>query len=351
MLTIQNLRDSGSILFECISGSRSQGLATETSDTDIKGVYILPKEIYFGFQYIPQISEDNNNVVFYEIGRFLELALKNNPNILEMIGVDEKYILHRHSLFERIKPEIFLSKLCRDTFGRYAMGQITRARGLNKKILNPLDKEKKSPLDFCYIAEKERSMPLRQWLVKNEINDQRCGLVDIPHMAQVYALYYDENNSLSGLFGPGDSHQLITSSVPQDLDHIAYLYYNKDGYSAYCKDYKEYWSWVDKRNEDRYKNTIAHGKNYDAKNVMHTFRLLNMAVEILRDGKLFVERGDRDELLKIKSGYYDFNDLMTKATDLLTLVDELYVKSTLAEEPDGDLVEKLLVDIRKSFYI
>ena len=48
----------------------------------------------------------------------------------------------------------------------------------------------------------------------------------------------------------------------------------------YCKDYKAYWDWVKHRNESRYQNNIEHGKNYDSKNMMHTFRLLHMAQEI-----------------------------------------------------------------------
>ena len=44
MKTIKELRASGSIIFECISGSRAYGLATANSDTDIRGVFITPKE-------------------------------------------------------------------------------------------------------------------------------------------------------------------------------------------------------------------------------------------------------------------------------------------------------------------
>lgn len=42
-MTIEELQQSGSIIFECISGSKAFGLATETSDTDIRGAFILPK--------------------------------------------------------------------------------------------------------------------------------------------------------------------------------------------------------------------------------------------------------------------------------------------------------------------
>ena len=47
-LTIEDLKAQNLILFECISGSRAYGLDTPTSDTDIKGVFYLPKERFFG---------------------------------------------------------------------------------------------------------------------------------------------------------------------------------------------------------------------------------------------------------------------------------------------------------------
>lgn len=43
-MTIDDLKRQNLILFVVISGSRAFGLATETSDTDIKGVFYLPKE-------------------------------------------------------------------------------------------------------------------------------------------------------------------------------------------------------------------------------------------------------------------------------------------------------------------
>ena len=90
------------------------------------------------------------------------------------------------------------------------------------------------------------------------------------------------------------------SSVPKDEQPIAMLYFNKDGYSVYCKQYKGYWDWVSKRNEDRYNTTMTHGKKYDSKNMMHVFRLLLVAKEIATEGKINVFRKDRDFLLAIK---------------------------------------------------
>ncbi|AZA55578.1 hypothetical protein EG348_13715 [Chryseobacterium sp. G0201] len=57
-----SLKSRELILFQSISGSRSFGLATENSDTDIRGVYFLPKEDFLGLNYTPQFSNEMNEI-------------------------------------------------------------------------------------------------------------------------------------------------------------------------------------------------------------------------------------------------------------------------------------------------
>jgi predicted nucleotidyltransferase len=45
-MTIEDLRNKGLIILECISGSRAYGLDTPTSDTDIKEYLFCPKRIF-----------------------------------------------------------------------------------------------------------------------------------------------------------------------------------------------------------------------------------------------------------------------------------------------------------------
>ena len=72
-MTIEDLKQQKLIILECISGSRAYGLDTAASDTDIKGVFILPKKDFYGLEYIPQVSNATNDIVYYELGRYLEL--------------------------------------------------------------------------------------------------------------------------------------------------------------------------------------------------------------------------------------------------------------------------------------
>ncbi|MEL6943705.1 MAG: nucleotidyltransferase, partial [Bacteroidota bacterium] len=128
------------------------------------------------------------------------------------------------------------------------------------------------------------------------------------------------------------------------------IYFNQDGYIKYCKDYREYWDWVAKRNEDRYQNNLEHGKNYDSKNMMHTFRLLDMAIEILEQGKVVVKRPNRAELLAIRNGEWTYGELIAKAERKMELVENAYQKSILPKEPNLERIKALLIELRVAFY-
>ena len=115
-MTITDIKENKLLLFECISGSKAYGLDTPQSDTDLKGVFYLPKKHFYGLEYIPQISNETNDEVYYELGRFVELLAKNNPTILELLATPDDCILYRHPLMNRLNIDMFLSKRCKDSF-------------------------------------------------------------------------------------------------------------------------------------------------------------------------------------------------------------------------------------------
>lgn len=350
-MNIEDLRRRNLIVLECISGSKAYGLDTPDSDTDIKGVFVLPKTEFYGLNYIPQISNESNDIVFYELGRFIELLSYNNPNILELLNSPDQTVITRHPYMDNIDSERILSKLCKDTFGKFAMSQIKKAKGLNKKIVNPVNKERKSVLDFCQVAYDNGSIPLKKFLDIKCWQSEKCGLVNIPNMKDLYGLYYSESNDYRGIIQSADSNEVSLSSIPKEKKQEALVYFNRDGYSAYCKKYKEYWKWVEERNEVRYENTLSHGRNYDAKNMMHTFRLLDMAIEIGKEQKVNVRRPNRKELLEIRKGKFEYKDLIEKANEKYSELENVFNNSTLPDHPDVEWLKKLLYELRVKFYM
>lgn len=351
-MTIKEIKDKGLLLFECISGSRAYGLATSKSDTDLKGVFYLPSSEFYGLNYIPQVSNESNDEVYYELGRFMDLLIKSNPNILEMLASPADCILYKHPLLERLNINMFLSKHCKETFGGYAIAQVRKAKGLKKKIVNPMPQKRASVLDFCYMLEGYTSVGLQSWLEKRNMSQERCGLVNIPHAKGLFALFYDAECKFhyKGIAVNETANEVSLSAVPREEQEMGYLVFNAESYSMYCKEFKEYWDWVDKRNEDRYLNNKQHGKDYDAKNMMHTIRLLQVTEELLKTGELRVNRPNREELLAIRSGKFEYSDLLAQAEALIQKIDLAYEQSMLPEIIDHQKLENILIEIRNELY-
>ncbi|AYG83765.1 hypothetical protein DWB77_05966 [Streptomyces hundungensis] len=111
-------------VYSCVMGSRAFGLATEDSDTDVRGIYLAPTALFWGFEKPPSHVEGPAPEQFgWELERFCELALRANPNILECLHsplVEHIDATGRELLALR---EAFLSRRAHQTFVRYALGQ------------------------------------------------------------------------------------------------------------------------------------------------------------------------------------------------------------------------------------
>jgi len=359
--TLEEIKDF--IIFESLMGSHAYGTTLPTSDRDIRGVFIQPLQDILTYGYVEQVSDEKNDICFYELRRFLNLCENNNPNILELLFAPEDCILKTSEEWEMIRSHRleFLTKRCRYTFAGYAIEQIKKARGFNKKMnWEESEMTRKNVLDFCYILIDGGSMSLHDWLVKfneEEIDrfDQRdFGLVNIDHCHDVYAMYL-----LSGFNIPkgivsdiNKANDIQLCSVPKGLEPVGYLTFNKDGYSSHCARYKEYQTWLKERNPDRVKMNKEHGKNYDSKNMMHTFRLLKVALEIAHTGNLIVRRptDELDILMQIRRGTYEFDDLISEAESMIKQLDAAYEFSNLPSKIDETIGYYLLWEIRKKRY-
>ncbi len=353
-LSIKDIEEKGYILYKTLSGSRAYGTNKETSDFDYRGVYILPIEYLLGNNYIPQISDNTNDETYYEIGRFLQLLQTQNPNIVELFNMPEECILYKDPIFDDILKyqSKFISKVCNDSFGGYAVAQIKKARGLNKKIVNPLPKERKGLLDFCWVGHGQGSISLKEFLSNNGIDPKTCGCVAIEHMKNTYHLFlvYDDSNKKYKGITDVDDVQIVLSSVDKNEIPFVTFYCNIEGFQKYCKEYSEYWDWVEKRNDDRYQTNQEHGKGYDSKNMMHCIRLLRMAVEIARDKKVNVRRADAVELLTIRNGDAEYDDLLKEANETIDKLDEIFENSDLPDSIDQEMVNDILINFRKKYY-
>ncbi len=168
------------------------------------------------------------------------------------------------------------------------MGQIRKARGLNKKIVNPQPEKRHPLLYFCHVPLGQGSVSLLDWLQSKRFDPAECGLTAVRNAAGIFAIYQAPAGVYRGLVSPKDPDALVFSSVPKEAEPVGWMHFNEDAFKAHCKAHREYWQWVEQRNEERFHTNASHGRGYDSKNLMHTTRLLE-APDRERVNRLLVE--------------------------------------------------------------
>lgn len=347
-------------IFKTIVGSQAYGTSLPTSDIDYKGIYIQSNDDILSFKYNEQI-EIGKDECYYEVRRFLQLAQSANPTILEMLFIDDKFIIETSPAFELLRKykDKFLTKKCCMSFGGYAVAQIKKARGLDKKMnWEKARIERKTPFDFCYVYHDGKTMLLEKWLNREGLKKQYCGLSALNHFKDCYALYYDYKAKYEDELTRGnkpyyfrgvcidEGNELRLSSIPEQANPECVVYYNKDGYSMHCKDYREYTTWLENRNTQRYVDLKGHNQQIDGKNLLHCRRLLDMAIEIANEKTIKVLRPNAEYLLKIRRGEIPLDEIIEKAEADIKGLDQIYKTSDLPISVDMDFINKLLLDVR-----
>ena len=115
------------IIYRCVVGSRAYGLDNDESDTDRRGIYLAPAELQWSLFGAPEQFEDNaTQSCYWELQKFLTMALKANPNILECLYspmVEKVTSLGAELIAAR---QGFLSQMIFQTFNGYAMSQFKK---------------------------------------------------------------------------------------------------------------------------------------------------------------------------------------------------------------------------------
>ena len=115
------------VIFRCVIGSRAYGLNHAASDVDVRGIYLPTAEAQWSLFGVPeQIECDETQTCYWELRKFLVLALKANPNVLECLytpQVEHADPLARELLEHR---HLFLSKLIYQTYNGYVVSQFKK---------------------------------------------------------------------------------------------------------------------------------------------------------------------------------------------------------------------------------
>ena len=139
------------VMFEGMTGSVSYGCSTDSSDMDIVGFCIPPKELVFphtagiiqGFgtqiqrfdQYVQhhvksQDGKKEFDFTCYSIVKWFQLTMENNPNMIDVLFLPRRCVLHSTEMYEYIREHRreFLHKGSWPKFKGYAYSQLNKIR-------------------------------------------------------------------------------------------------------------------------------------------------------------------------------------------------------------------------------
>lgn len=115
------------VIFQCVIGSQAYGLADDASDIDRRGFYLPPADLHWSLYGVPeQLECYETQEVYWELQKFLILALKANPNVLECLysPIVEKVTPLAQELLDM--RSIFLSRLVYQTYNGYVLSQFKK---------------------------------------------------------------------------------------------------------------------------------------------------------------------------------------------------------------------------------
>ena len=395
-MNVEELEKSRLIIYKYIAGSHAYGMATSQSDTDIRGVFMLPTDSHLSLTNPPQeISNDSQDIKYFELRKFINLAADNNPNVIEAFWMPSETVVYKSPVMDYLisQRQHFLSKKAIVTHLSYALGQIEKATGRNKLVNNPKSEERPKKEEFCYFihckkpeccniemdsklasmltfnpdqkswtivnthehlyedeyfydfAARIRNSPYRPVPVKElNIDLSKFHAASLEHVPYTYRLYYYGDVGAKGVFRGDDA--IVTESIPLNDEYprfVGLLVYNQADYERAVTEWKQYWDWVKNRNENRWKLQEDGKLDYDVKNMAHSFRLAFLGEHIAKHGEILVRpHAEQLEFLKaIRRGEYSYEFLINEINKKTADLKKLKELSTLPYECNKEKINEI----------
>lgn len=119
------------LIFSSVAGSRLYGLNNDQSDTDVRGVFLAPRNQVLGI--IPLVDTQElaePDTVYHELRKFLRLATKGNPTIIELLFTPESHWLSNHVYWNEIyrNRSLFLTEQTKQQYTGYIYSELASVK-------------------------------------------------------------------------------------------------------------------------------------------------------------------------------------------------------------------------------
>jgi predicted nucleotidyltransferase len=360
------------LIYKVRCGSHAYGTNLPTSDEDFAGIFIPPLEYYFGLQAFDLLSEQSeDDKSYYSLRKYANLAVANNPNVLELLFVDDQDVLLSTPAGDELRKnkKLFLSQRCQKTFVGYAKAQLHRIRTHTKWLEQEIsDMEKLWPFVMNEQVTREwvawrfgENMVIRiaqEFEREEKFTQQVLGHTgDLVRAAKNHFYHSTESVSNPTIMEVFKSSFIICPSKEDvrffketsfkrtgSLSSESIWEFQKHIYDEAKMKRDQYVTSMAERNPIRHETEIKFG--YDTKHAMHLVRLLRAGYEILTTGDLHVKRSDAAELLDIRAGKWTYEQVVGYADEMVAKIDGLPQGSiNVPDHPDVAKIDTLVVQI------
>jgi predicted nucleotidyltransferase len=328
-------------------GSHAYGTNTPTSDLDLKGVAIPPREYFLGFaQHFEQAEVREPDMVVYELRKFMQLAADCNPNIIETLFTDPSDHLGVTPLGEKLLAarDLFLSRRARYTFSGYAMAQMRRLETHYRWVKSPPPvPPRREDFGLAALSEDEEArLKALHGEIDRLVKTWDTDLSALPKDTQDELRERITEALAERVAAESESWRAASRHLGLNDETIQTLARERE-FRARLREWEQFASWLKSRNPKRAELEAKYG--YDTKFGAHVVRLFRMCREILETGRVQVRRPDRDELLAIRNGAWSFDALRAFADAEDKATEGLYKASKLPHSPDRKALDALCVSM------
>jgi len=305
-------------ILEIRVGSHLFGTDTVDSDLDLFGIFMPSEEIVYGFQQCNAVdlgttakddtgrnTKDAVDRKLHEFRKFVRLAMQNNPNILHVLFADEKNIVFKNEIGERLLniAHVFPHKGAHHRFVKYADSQRHKMR------IKPAN----------YAALERGLNHLGVWQ-------------DDAVLADVVASCKRCNDDLFVDLGSGKHVQ------------CGDLHFERGVFVKKAK------RMIRERLSKASSRSVMFTKyGFDVKFASNLIQLLMEGIELMETGRIQFPLAYADKILDIKAGKYAADEIMKWADDLVEDARVAYDKSSLPKEPRSMYIEKFVIDEVRDF--
>lgn len=316
-------KDGHKIIYKIRGGSHLYGLNTPLSDEDYIGIFLNNEEEILGLSNCEIIEENfiskkengknNSDAIdckYYSLSKFCNLAINNNPTILEMFFAKGDNIIYCDEYGKKLidNYSLFISQKSKHSYLGYAFSQKQKSfvKSQNLKTFAELLK---------YFNTKDVN-----YLCKTVLYDEIDNIINMPHIIA-------NKRNLPNYVTIGDlnfNNQKLKDVKDKIQERINKASHRADG-------------------------MLKNGLDY--KFMSHTVRLLYEGIELLNTGKIEFPLKQKELLIKIKKGEVSNVEII----NLIELLEEDCKRAgentELQYSANTKEISKLIVDINKNYLL